>query len=66
MKIDVAETEIMKWIFAMKEDFIAAAGGIQADVTETKPLVGKFLIGKLVEGKGSREPKQFGLMRKTS
>lgn len=36
MKIDVAETEIMKWIFAMKEDFIAAAGVIQADVTETK------------------------------
>lgn len=36
MKIDVAETEIMKWIFAMKVDFFAAAGVIQADVTETK------------------------------
>lgn len=36
MKIDVAEFEIMKWIFAMKEDFIAAAGVIQADVTESK------------------------------
>lgn len=33
---DLYETEIMKWIFAMKEDFIAAAGVIQADVTETK------------------------------
>lgn len=36
MKIDVAETEIMKWIFSITEDFIAAAGVIQADVTETK------------------------------
>lgn len=31
-----AETEIMKWIFAMKDDFIAAAGVIQGEVTETK------------------------------
>lgn len=36
MKIDVAETEIMKWICSIKEDYIAAAGVIQADVTETK------------------------------